>query len=603
MTCRSPSFTSDRVARGTRAVDWRILGCVAVAVLALATVCPALAQARVVPQMPPEQQPAFVAVRPGEFIAGRLLVRFRPGTGEAARRAAAQAAGARTLRRLDALNAVVLTVRSGREQVALDRLRTDPAVIDAERDPIDHGEAIATCTPSLTCPIPDDPLFASQWGLSAIEAPQAWAITQGSPNVTVAVVDSGIDISHPDLSGKIIGSATLTANAGNVYDRAGHGTHVAGIIAAIPNNGVGVAGDGYNTTLLNLKASADSSSATSPSFSCEAIAQSIVYAVDHSAQVVNLSLGSPTPCDLMASAVAYAWNHDVLIIAAAGNENTSAPVYPAAFPDVIAVAATDQNDQRASFSNYGASWVDIAAPGADILSTVPTYSNPTGQTSYAYMSGTSMAAPFVAGAAALIWPTISPTVTPGAVNRAVAARLCATANPIAGTGQYWSCGLLDLCQAAAGAPSSNCTPTASAPATPTPPAPAPPTLTTPQPPGPSTPVAPAPAPVPTPRLPQLTKSQAHQHLHSVFRETFAARFTHRRGYHRRCARRSSIRFQCTVAWSYRDTYYYGTTTIYNTLYKETIAWNRNATIHWVNSRCRRAHAATQRRCTIHTIRL
>jgi hypothetical protein len=288
----------------------------------------------------------------------------------------------------------------------------------------------------------------------------------------------------------------------------------------------------------------------------------------------------------------------VLIVAAAGNENVSTPFYPAAFPDVIAVAATDENDQRGTFSNFDANWVDIAAPGVDILSTLPTYANATGSTGYGYMSGTSMAAPFVSGVAALIWPTVAATSTPGVVKRAVAARLCDTADAIAGTGagQYWSCGLLNACQAVLGGPSPTCSPTNTPPTTPAPVTPptTPPVVA-------PVPVAPAPVLPPASGLPLLTKALAHQHLHTLLREALEERFGQRRGYQRRCARNSNTRFACAISWSHRNSYYYGSATIYNDIYKESVAWYDNATIHWTNTRCRHTPAPIKRSCKIHTI--
>jgi thermitase len=600
MTCRSV-FSQLTVMRCCSLARCSAAMSVPALVMALA----AGVQASPIAEMPPEQQPVFASAAPGQFISGRLLISVRTGIGTKALRAAARMVGGHITKLLPLVHAATVEVPSTRLGPALERLHADPVVVDAERDPIDHGEAVSGCAPSATCVVPDDPLFASQWGLSAIDASQAWALTQGRPGVTVAIVDTGIDVGHPDLAAKIVGSATLTGNAGNVNDRAGHGTHVAGIVAAIPDNGAGIAGDGYDAKLLNLKASSDSTSATSPGFSCEAIAQSIVYAVQHNATVINLSLGSPTPCDVMATAVAYAWSHNVLLVAAAGNANTSAPTYPAAFPDVIAVAATDPNDQRASFSNHDAAWVDIAAPGVDILSTVPTYGNPTGETSYGYMSGTSMAAPFVAGAAALIWPTVAP-LTPDRTNAAVAARLCSTADPIAGTGTDWSCGLLNLCQAAAGGASGNCTPPAAEPVPPGEPSPSPPTT-------PAPPTSPQPPPsIPSPpdqmspgnvSIPQLTRQQAQSRLRAVLRQTFGARFTRRRDYRSRCERLTTTRFRCSVDWSRLNTRYYGTAAIHNTRYKESFAWSRTGKIHWIDMRCRGRSRASRRRCAVSTIRL
>lgn len=232
--------------------------------------------------------------------------------------------------------------------------------------------------------------------------------------VYVAIIDTGVDYNHSDLvnkfrrtsSGAVYGWNTLRNNS-NANDDNGHGTHVAGIAAAQINNGVGVAGvaawnpaaSGYNAYVQIMPVKVLGASGSG---SLSSIANGITWAVNNGADVLNLSLGGSSGSQTLANAVAYAWNAGCLIVAAAGNSGSSTPQYPAYYTNCIAVAATDSSDRLASFSQYG-SWVDIAAPGVSILSTY--YRN-----RYAYMDGTSMACPHVAGAAALVWSN-SPWLT------------------------------------------------------------------------------------------------------------------------------------------------------------------------------------------------
>jgi subtilisin family serine protease len=228
-----------------------------------------------------------------------------------------------------------------------------------------------------------------QWNLPAVGTEEGWTITRGSKKVKIAVVDTGVDLNHPDLSGKIVdGYNALDPKAPPIDDN-GHGTHVAGIIAADSNNGQGVAGITWYNPIIPVKVM--NAKGHGGSFD---IAQGIRWAVDHGANVINLSLGNYQICSVMEDAINYAVNKDVVVISAAGNDNTSQPSYPAAFPGVLGVAAVDYNGNRAQFSNYG-DYVDVAAPGVDIPST---YAN--GQ--YAALSGTSMAAPHVTALAGLI---------------------------------------------------------------------------------------------------------------------------------------------------------------------------------------------------------
>ncbi|MEU4424063.1 S8 family serine peptidase [Actinoplanes sp. NPDC024001] len=249
-----------------------------------------------------------------------------------------------------------------------------------------------------------DPYRSSQWNLAKVGATAVWPRSTGA-GVTVAVIDTGVQGSHPDLAGKVLtGYDTIRDVAGGNTDPNGHGTHVAGTIAAVTGNGVGVAGVAPGARILPVKAlAADGSGWMSDT------AEGIVWAADHGAQVINLSLGTHEQLGAVTAAIAYARGKGVTVVAAAGNERTKgSPVsYPAADPGVIAVAATDAADRYAYYSNAGG-YVDLAAPGSEILNTYPTNVRRSG---YGAMSGTSMAAPHVAAAAALL-KAYRPALTP-----------------------------------------------------------------------------------------------------------------------------------------------------------------------------------------------
>ncbi len=219
---------------------------------------------------------------------------------------------------------------------------------------------------------------------------------------------------------------------------------MAGVAAAIPNNGFGVAGVAYQASILNVKVT---TAAHPNSESCSAMSSGVVAAVNAGAQVINISSGSQSPCALEQEAVTYAWNHGALVVAAAGNYGSTEPFYPAAYEHVISVASTDASGHPASFADgattdRSSSWVDLVAPGVDVLTTLPTYSNPFGEENFGFVEGTSFSTPMVTGAAALLFAD-------GLSNSQVESRLFQSADPIAGTGVDWKYGLLDVCAAVA----------------------------------------------------------------------------------------------------------------------------------------------------------
>jgi type VII secretion-associated serine protease mycosin len=242
----------------------------------------------------------------------------------------------------------------------------------------------------MTGIIPNDTLYSKyQWNLPQIETELGWKWNKGSQDMIVAVIDTGVQSDHPDLEGRLVPGINLVDDSQPPEDDVGHGTHVAGIIAAQVNNHEGVAGMTWFTKIMPIK-SLDSTGAGST----YAVAQGVIWAADHGADIINMSLGNYAEAQFLHEAIQYAHQKGVLIIAASGNDNTDRPGYPAAYPEVLAVAATDPGGDRAAYSNYG-EYIDVAAPGTSIASTYP-------GSQYAALSGTSMACPHVAALASLV---------------------------------------------------------------------------------------------------------------------------------------------------------------------------------------------------------
>jgi type VII secretion-associated serine protease mycosin len=242
---------------------------------------------------------------------------------------------------------------------------------------------------------PNDPQLANQRsrGLDAINVPAAWNVADTTSKVTVAVLDTGIDLDHPDLTpNRVAGRDTVAEdNAPNDVD--GHGTMTAGIIGAATNNGRGVAGVAWNARIMPIKVLADNGDGTDAD-----IAQGITWATDHGAKVINMSLSGTGSSATLANAVRYAINRNVVVVASAGNDGSTVAHYPAAYPGVIAVAATDAQGRFAWFSTHG-SWITLAAPGINVRTTTL---GAGAATSVGDGTGTSFSAPLVAGVAALV---------------------------------------------------------------------------------------------------------------------------------------------------------------------------------------------------------
>ncbi|MED4268253.1 S8 family peptidase [Priestia megaterium] len=271
--------------------------------------------------------------------------------------------------------------------------------------------------------VPNDSFYPFQYGPQKVQAPSAWDVTRSNSGIKIAIVDTGVQLNHPDLTSKLFPGYNFVDGNTNPNDGNGHGTHVAGIAAAATNNVSGIAGMAPLASILPLRALDNTGNGT-----LNNIANAIIYAADQGAQVINLSLGGSQGSVTLENAINYAWGKGSVILAAAGNEGTNTLTYPAYYENAIAVASTDSNDQRSSFSNYG-TWVEVAAPGSNILSTYI-------GSNYAYLSGTSMACPHVAGLAALL-------AAQGKNNVEIREDIQSTADPILGTGSYWTYGRIN----------------------------------------------------------------------------------------------------------------------------------------------------------------
>jgi thermitase len=363
----------------------------------------------------------------------QVIVKYADGTSQQQRTALMRRSGATaTVGRVLGVDAAVL------------RVRRDPAVVSAR---LNRSRLVEYAEPNRILHAswyPNDPRFRDLYGLDKIDAPEGWVAAglEGFPatgGVRVGIVDTGIDQAHPDLSGQTVACASSLDPAplevGTCPDDNGHGTHVAGTLAAKANNGVGITGVAFNADLLVCKALDEDGSGTLAD-----VAGCIAWVRSQGAKVISLSLEGGAATTLQ-NAVEAAWDggDGALVVAAAGNEGDDTVAYPAGYPEAVSVAATDQSDGRADFSNANPD-VEIAAPGVDILSTVP-------GGGYEEASGTSMATPHVSGAAAVIWQHF-----PADSALAIRMRLDGHADDLgpAGRDPVFGFGRLNLCNAAGG---------------------------------------------------------------------------------------------------------------------------------------------------------
>jgi subtilisin family serine protease len=326
--------------------------------------------------LPPSQGPAAA-----RFMPDRLLVSFRLGTSRHEQAEALARAGVILDGAIPDLPVVVVRMPASHRAAALAILARSPVVAMAEKDAV--LRALDTT--------PNDTDWSAQWGLQRVGFPRVWDQTRGSGSTVVAVLDTGVDPNQADLRGALLpGSNFVDPGAPSVDDN-GHGTAVAGIIAARANNHQGIAGVCWACAILPIKVlGADGTGDTA------AVAAGIVRAADTGAHVISMSLGGPADDSTLDQAVAYALSSGAIVVAAAGNDGSSRRFYPAALPGVISVAATDESDRLYPWSDYG-SWVQVAAPGCNPA--------PAGANSYFLFCGTSSATPVVAGLAALALST------------------------------------------------------------------------------------------------------------------------------------------------------------------------------------------------------
>ena len=365
-----------------------------------------------------------------EYVPNTALLKLKPGVTVTSGQM--NAAGAPVTANVDSLNRLltalgatttapvfagdnrVTSAQNGATAAGLERIHR---VQWTSTIPVEHAVAVLAADPAVEYAEPDyiaraartpnDPEYAAQWALPKINAPAAWDVTTGAADVVIAIIDSGVDTAHPDFAGSLWqnddpangadddhngqvddtnGWNVLNGN-GNLADPSGHGTQVGGVAGATTDNGAGVAGLCWSCKLMFVNAMQASGVANYSD-----IAAAVQYAASNGAHVINLSLGGYADSAMLRDAIREAATTAV-IVAGAGNDDSSTPFYPAAYPEVLAVAATDPADQKAIFSNYGA-WVDVSAPGKDIRTTTVS--------GYATDSGTSLASPFVAALAGLI---------------------------------------------------------------------------------------------------------------------------------------------------------------------------------------------------------
>jgi subtilisin family serine protease len=314
----------------------------------------------------------------GEYAPDEVLVRFKKTSAYESILQCLSPANGTVVSSIEELNVWVVQVPFGKVAESIAAISACPQVRYAEPNYM----------ASIADTIPADPDWNLQYGLVNIRAPQGWDYSTGSSAVTIAIVDTGVDLSHPDLAGKLVPGYDFVNGDTIPQDDNGHGTHVAGIAAASGNNGIGVAGVSWGARIMPVKVL---NAGGNGSFAD--VAAGITWSADHGTQVINLSVGGASPSAVLQDAVNYAYGKGVLLVAAAGNTGSGVILYPARYPNVIAVGAVDNTNNHAGFSNFGPE-LDLAAPGASIYSTVIG--------GYGYLSGTSMAAPYVSGLAAIL---------------------------------------------------------------------------------------------------------------------------------------------------------------------------------------------------------
>jgi thermitase len=371
------------------------------------------------------------------ITAGQILVKFRD---DAAAAGVLRPHGLSDGPGVGSTGAHLITVPAGKELQLVEALGRNPAVEYAEPD-------------YAVTPASNDTYFPSQYALentgqsftntdgkltvakgtadADVDAVEAWVVTKGG-GIKVAVLDSGVATDNPDISPKVVARVNYTTSRNN-EDNYGHGTHVAGIVAATEGNGIGVAGVCPDCTILAGKILSDTGMGSS-----SGLANGINWAVNNGAKVISMSLVVGASVTLE-TAVNNAWSRGVVLVASAGNGGNQTMTYPGAYSNVIAVGATNNRDEKASFSTFG-TWVDVAAPGVSVYSTFPNHKfvlarQDNRSLGYDISSGTSMSAPIVAAVVALAW-NAHPTLT----NSLVREKVESTTDPAGTIGTDWAHG-------------------------------------------------------------------------------------------------------------------------------------------------------------------
>lgn len=408
------------------------------------------------------------------FASDRVLVSFRPGTAKSDIGTLHSQVGGRVTKYLGRIGVQVVEVPNGTVLSVIKKYQNNPNVIFAEPNYQRSLFLPATNEGSETEPTIANN-FTEQWHLdnsghsfgaiavtdpltleveitapaytgisnADIDAPESWDITHGSADIKIAILDSGVSCEHVDLDSKCIEQVNFVEDHGSpVDDLVGHGTHVAAIAAAETDNGIGTAGVAWNAKVGSFKVcyeDLDLLELGIISATCDDddLAEAIIHAADNGYHVINMSIAGIEISTTLENAVNYAWNQGAVLVAGAGNDYGAIRHNPAAYTNVIGVAATDYNDNLASFSTFSTDsddWVSVAAPGDIIFSAVPAEfcgmaaNDPKG--CYDWKSGTSMATPVVSGIAAMLWAHL-----PNATNELVRQRLENSANMTGALGQ------------------------------------------------------------------------------------------------------------------------------------------------------------------------